>query len=104
MDFTKYVKNKDSIYWKIKHNLVLDHISRKVIRDSFVPASVTTEEKRSNILDFFAGVMDSIAKKDSTDMSNLDSDTIMGMTDEQRMDLYNKIIDMVGELNADNEH
>lgn len=77
--------------WAIKHNLVLQHISMRITRDGVSAVRGLDGEALETLLDMFIGT--DTPEKVSGNIDNIDSKAIMTMSDDQRLELYNKIIE-----------
>jgi hypothetical protein len=63
-------------------------------------------ESRSQVFDSFAGTFDApedVTADDTENAINIDSDAIFKMSDDDRMKVFNEIIDMVSKRDSQNE-
>lgn len=76
--------------------LILDHISKRVVLNGLAAMPGTMPEHREQLFSSVVGIGDHDDKyQGEAAPEHLDSSAIMAMTDEQRMDVYNKIISQV---------
>lgn len=68
-------------------------MSMKLGRDGFGAAAQGRSDAIESLLDIFVGVFDKKQEPTEIDgIKHIDTKTILSMSDDQRMDLYNKII------------
>lgn len=69
-------------------------------------AANAKSESRSQVFDSFAGTFedtDTIKTDDTEDVVNIDSEAIFKMSDDDRMKVFNEIIEMVSKRDNHNE-
>lgn len=92
------MRSKDDVTQRLLHNLVLGHISNKVIKDGLIACSYINSEKRGEFLSSMIGTMDEEegqAVGSGSDIKHISADMVMRMSDEDRAQLYDKIIKSV---------
>lgn len=63
-------------------------------------------ESRSQVFDEFVGIFDNniaVTSEDASNVVNIDSDTIFKMSDEDRMKVFNEIVDIVSKRDRHND-
>ena len=99
IDYSKTNIKRHDIAWKIKKRLVCNHVGRELLRKTCsVVKGLSDEEFADKLFDMFMGVDDGKIPdtEDGTpDITHINSKTLAAMTDEQRKDLYNKIVTSV---------
>lgn len=92
------MRNKDDVLSRLSHNLILGHISNKILRDGIVACSYVAEDHRSEFIANVVGIYDdkvSVDESKGSDIKHLDTTTILNMNDKDRMKLYEEIIKSV---------
>lgn len=92
------MRNKDNVLYRIRHDLILNHMSKKIIKEGITACSHIVDDMREEFLSSVIG-----STKDNSDINvdhsntirHIDTKAVMNMSDEERMDLYNKIIKSV---------
>lgn len=96
IDYSKTNIKRHDISWNIKKQLVRNHVGRELLRKTFnVVKGLRDEEFADKLFDMFLGADDGKIPDtaDGTpDVTHINSKTLAAMTDDQRLDLYNKIV------------
>ena len=75
-------------------------MSKKVLKEGILAAGNIAGDHRAEFIASVVGVFGSDNPNDDTiiskDVVHIDSDKVMSMSDEERLELYNKILSSVG--------
>ena len=91
--------SRTDVIQRIKHGLILDHISKRVLREGLIAAGNVASDKRAEFMESMVGTVSgdhNNGGSESPEVIHMDANRIMSMSDEDRMEVYNKILKSVG--------